>query len=239
MNEIKILEAKYAYGSQFAMENRHAEAYSLMVDCLAKDEQEKKELFNAATNIPCVKNKVDWAMRWINSDAPFSQRLFAFCIVEGVFFSGAFASIFWLKEKNVMPGLCKFNKFISRDEGMHVDLAILFYSMLEYKLDKHTVEKIMKQAVDIEKEFIIESIPCRLLGMNSDLMSQYIEFIANGLLNKLGYESIYNVKKNPLDFMDKISMQTKENMFEGRVDEYQISHIFDKGTHEFDIITDF
>jgi ribonucleotide reductase beta subunit family protein with ferritin-like domain len=238
MKEIQPIEAKFAYGSQYAMESRHSEAYSLMIETYVKDVQEKNKLFNAIKTIPCVKEKADWAFKWIDSDAPFNQRLFAFCIVEGVFFSGAFASIFWLKEKNLMQGLCKFNKFISRDEGMHVDFAILLYSMLNKKMTQKTAHQIMKEAVEIEKKFITESIPCKLLGMNSEMMSEYIEFIANNLLDQLGYKKIYKIKKNPLDFMEKISMQTKENMFEGRVDEYQMAHISDKSTG-FSISTDF
>lgn len=242
MKEIKLTEAKCAYGAQYAMESRHGEAYSLMIETYVKDISEKARLFNAVKEISCVKKKADWAFKWIQSDAPFRQRLFAFCIIEGVFFSGAFAAIFWLKDRNIMPGLCKFNKFISRDEGMHVDFAILLYSMLNVKMDEKMVHQIMKEAVDIEKEFIIESIPCRLLGMNSDLMSTYIEYIADGLLDQLGYNKIYNIKNNPLDFMEKISMQTKENMFEGRVDEYQNSHIFNNAVdndENFNLSNDF
>lgn len=242
MKEIKVCEARMAYGSQYAMENRHSEAYSLMIDTYIKNPVEKKKLFNAVEEIPCVKRKADWAFKWIESNAPFRQRLFAFCIIEGVFFSGAFAAIFWLKDKNVMPGLCKFNKFISRDEGMHVDFAVFLYSMLNVKMDETVAHTIMKEAVDIEKEFIIKSIPCRLLGINSENMSKYIEFIADNLLCDLGYNKIFNVKKNPLDFMEKISMQTKENMFEGRVDEYQNSHIFNntqQDDDDFSISNDF
>ena len=234
MKEIKPTEAKYAYGSQYAMENRHSEAYSLMIDTYVKDPAEKRKLFNAVEEISCVKKKADWAFKWIESDAPFRQRLFAFCIIEGVFFSGAFAAIFWLKDKNVMPGLCKYNKFISRDEGMHVDFAVFLYSMLNVKMEESVAHNIMREAVEIEKEFITESIPCRLLGLNSDSMSRYIEFIADKLLQDLGYGKIFKIKKNPLDFMEKISMQTKENMFEGRVDEYQNSHIFDNRTKDED-----
>lgn len=238
MNDIQIPEVQFAYGQQYAMENIHSEAYSLMIDTYIKDETEKNKLFNAVEEIPCIKKKADWAFKWIESDAPFSQRLFAFCIVEGVFFSGAFASIFWLKDRNLMSGLCKFNKFIARDEGMHVDFAILLYSMLNNKLDEKIIHSIMKEAVEIEKEFIIESIPCSLIGMNSSIMSEYIEFIANELLIELGYKKLYKISKNPLDFMEKISIQTKENFFEGRVDEYQLSHISNEN-NKFEINNDF
>lgn len=228
MKEVQILEAQICYGSQFAMENRHAEAYSLMIETYIKDNLEKDKLFNAIEEIPCIKKKADWALRWIESDAPFAQRLVAFAIVEGVFFSGAFASIFWLSDRNMMPGLCKFNKFISRDEGLHTDFAVLLYSMLNNKLDQDTIHAIMLEAVNIEIEFIVDSLPCKLIGMNSTLMSEYIKFVADRLLVQLNYERLFNVKKNPLDFMEKISMQNKENMFEGRVDEYQSAHIFNQ-----------
>lgn len=240
MNEVQPTEAKFVYGSQYAMENRHSEAYSLMIDTYIKEPTEKNKLFNAIEEIKCIKKKAEWAFKWIKSDAPFRQRLFAFCIVEGLFFSGAFAAIFWLKDKNIMPGLCKFNKFISRDEGMHVDFAVYLYSLLNTKMEEKIAYDIIKEAVEIEKEFIIESIPCRLLGINSDSMSEYIEYIADKLLQDLGYNKIYKINKNPLDFMEKISMQTKENMFEGRVDEYQNSHIFDKKENDnFEISNDF
>jgi ribonucleoside-diphosphate reductase beta chain len=242
MNEVKVSEARFTYGAQYAMEQRHSEGYSLMIETYVKDPHEKEKLFNAVEKINCVKQKADWALKWIDSTAPFSQRLFAFCIVEGLFFSGAFAAIFWLKEKNKMEGLCKFNKFISRDEGMHVDFAIYLYTKyIKNRLNEKIIHNIMLEAVNIEKEFIIESIPCRLLGMNSDLMSKYIEYIADDLLVQLGYNRLYNVKKNPLDFMEKISMQTKENMFEGRVDEYQNSHIFNQKDkiNDFNLSEDF
>jgi ribonucleotide reductase beta subunit family protein with ferritin-like domain len=240
MKDIDIPEVKCVYGSQYAMENRHSEAYSLMIDTYIKDPVEKAKLFNAIIEIPCVKQKADWAFKWITSDDSFSQRLIAFCIVEGLFFSGAFASIFWLKDKNVLQGLCKFNKFISRDEGMHVDFAILLYSKIIMKVESKVINEIMREAVEIEKNFIIESIPCRLLGINAQLMSNYIEFVADNLLVQLGYQKIYGTHINPLDFMEKISMQTKENMFEGRVDEYQNSHIFNQSSkNDFDLSTDF
>jgi ribonucleotide reductase beta subunit family protein with ferritin-like domain len=240
MKDIDIPEVKCFYGSQYAMENRHSEAYSLMIDTYIRDPVEKTKLFNAITEIPCVRKKAEWAFKWIASDASFGQRLIAFCIVEGLFFSGAFASIFWLKDKNVLQGLCKFNKFISRDEGMHVDFAMLLYSKLVTKVELKVVHDIMSEAVEIEKNFIIESIPCRLLGINAQLMSQYIEFVADNLLIQLGYPKIYGSHRNPLIFMEKISMQTKENMFEGRVDEYQNSHIFNYSSNlEFDLSTDF
>lgn len=239
MQEIKILEARIAYGYQFMMENIHAEAYSLMIDTYIKDSLEKDKLLNAISTVPCIKEKADWAFKWIQSDAPFCQRLVAFAIVEGIFFSGAFAAIFWLKDRNLMPGLCKFNKFIARDEGLHTEFACLLYSMLECKLEQDIIHQIIVDAVIIEKKFITESLPCNIIGINADLMKQYIEFVADRLIVQLGYDRIYNVKKCPLEFMENISMQTKENMFEGRVDEYQNAYVFGKKHDDFSITEDF
>ena len=234
MNDVKPLEARFAYGAQYAMEQRHSEAYSLMIETLIKDPNEKKKLFNAVKEIKCVKKKADWAFKWIESNVPFSYRAIAFCIVEGIFFSGAFAAIFWLKERNLLPGLCDFNNFISRDEGMHVDFGAFMYSELRDKMDDKKVYEIIKEAVDIEKEFITESLPCNLLGINSDSMSKYIEFVADKLLYDLGYNKIFNINKCPLEYMEKISMQTTKNFFESRNDAYQNSHIFDTSTkHDY------
>jgi ribonucleotide reductase beta subunit family protein with ferritin-like domain len=237
MNEVQPPEVRCAYGFQFAMENIHSEGYSLQIDTYVKDPVEKEHLLNAMETIPCVKEKADWAMKWINGTEPFGQRLIAFAIVEGIYFSGSFAAIFWLQDRNLMPGLCKFNKFIARDEGMHTDFACLLYSMVIEKMDQQTIEQMVREAVTIEKNFITESLPCNLIGINAELMKEYIEFVADRLVVQLGYERIYNVTKCPLEFMEKISMQAKENMFEGRVDEYQNAHIF-KSKEESQFIID-
>lgn len=238
MKEIEIQEIRFVYGQQYAMENIHSEAYSLMIETYVDDVIEKDKLYNAVKRIPSIKKKKDWAFKWINSTASFCQRLYAFSIVEGVFFSGAFASIFWLKDRNLMPGLCKFNKFIARDERMHVDFAIYLYKMSSNKLDEKTVHNMMLDAIDVEKDFIIESIPCSLLGMNNTEMVKYIKYVADQLLIELGYNQLFNINVNPFDFMEKISIQTKENMFEGRVDEYQMSHISDNNKN-FDLNENF
>lgn len=227
MNEIQILEIRFMYGYQYMMENIHSEAYSLMIETYIKNVEERNKLYNAVKEIPCIKKKKDWAFKWIESDAPLIQRLFAFCIVEGVFFSGAFASIFWLKNRNKLRGLCKFNKLISRDEGMHVDSAILISKKSNNKLDEKIAYEMMNEAIEIEDDFITVAIPCALLGINSEKMKEYIRYVADQLLIELGYNQLFEINKNPLDFMEKISIQTKENMFEGRVDEYQSSHVAD------------
>ncbi len=228
IKEIQPLEAKYAYSTQHCMEQRHSEAYALMIDTLIKDSVEKDKLYNAVSEIPCIKKKADWAFKWVESDVPFCYRSVAFSIVEGIFFSGSFASIFWLKERNILPGICNFNNFISRDEGMHVDFSVYIYSQLQQKMPEDKIHEMFKEAVDIEKEFITEALPCFLLGINSDSMCRYIEYVADKLLFDLGYKKIYNVNNCPLDYMQKIGMQTTTNFFESRVDSYQNSHIFDK-----------
>ncbi len=231
LNEVKILEAKFFYGFQMAMENIHSETYSLLIDTYFKDPVEKHESFNAIQYIPCIQRKSNWAFKWINdTDSCFAQRLIAFAIVEGVFFSGAFCSIFWLKERGVMPGLCFSNELISRDEKLHVEFAVLLYSMIKNKLSQDTVHNIMKEAVEVEKNFIIESIPCAMLGMNQDLMSVYIEFVADRLLTQLGYEKIWN-SANPFPFMQRISIETKTNFFEARVSEYSKANVGGKQDH--------
>jgi ribonucleotide reductase beta subunit family protein with ferritin-like domain len=218
--EVQIREAITTYNWQMAIENIHSEVYSLMIENLIKDENEKNKLFNAIEEYECIKKKALWAKKWIESDADFSQRLIAFAIVEGVFFSGSFCSIFWIKKKNLMPGLCDSNEFIARDEGMHTDFAILLYSKITNKLDQNTVHKMFIEAVEIEKEFICESLPCSLIGMNNELMSQYIEYIADRLLLELKYEKIWGTI-NPFDFMESISMEGKTNFFESRPTQYQ------------------
>lgn len=225
INEVQPLEAKYFYNFQEAIENIHSEVYSLLIDTYIKDPKEKNETFNAIENSPAIKNKADWCMRWINDhEAPFAQRLIAFAIVEGVFFSGSFCAIFWMKEKGKMPGLCFSNELISRDEAMHVEFAVLLYSYIKNRLPEETVLSMMKDAVDVEKDFIVASMPCALLGMNSDLMSTYIEFVADRLLTQLGYEKIFNAH-NPFPFMERISIETKSNFFESRVGEYAKANV--------------
>lgn len=225
INEIQPLEAKFVYTFQEMMENIHSHMYSLLIDTYIKDPIEKNESFNAIEYNPTIKAKADWCFKWINDyDSSFQQRLIAFAIVEGVFFSGAFCSIFWIAEKNKMPGLCASNSLISRDESLHVEFATILYSMINNKVDKNIVYDMFKDAVKIEQEFIINSIPCNLIGMNSELMSQYIEFVADRLISQLGYEKIFNTK-NPFAFMDRISIETKSNFFETRVTEYSKANI--------------
>jgi ribonucleoside-diphosphate reductase beta chain len=218
--EVQYTEAKFFYGFQIAIENIHSETYSLLIDTYIKDTKEKNHLFNALDTLDCVKKKADWALRWIDK-GNFAERLVAFAAVEGIFFSGSFCSIFWLKKRGLMPGLSFSNELISRDEGLHCDFACLLYNNhVVNKLDKEEIKKIIIDAVDIEKEFVTDALPVRLIGMNSDLMQQYIEFVADRLLQELGNEKVYNVS-NPFDFMEMISIQGKTNFFEKRVAEYQ------------------
>tara|TARA_Y100001970_G_scaffold291000_2_gene426632 strand:- start:7562 stop:8458 length:897 start_codon:yes stop_codon:yes gene_type:complete len=220
MSEIKVPEALAFYSFQNAIETVHSETYSLLIDTYIKEEEEKNRLLNAVETIPCVRKKADWAIKWIESDKDnFATRLVAFACVEGIFFSGAFCSIYWLKERGVMHGLTFSNELISRDESLHTEFAILLYSHIVNKLSEEQVHNIIKDAVVIEKEFIIDSLPCRLLGMNSDLMSQYIEFVSDRIVVQLGYNKIYNVS-NPFDFMDRIGLEDKQNFFEVRVSNY-------------------
>mgnify|MGYP006247526835 FL=1 len=220
LSEVQYTEAKFFYGFQIMMENIHSETYSLLIDTYIKDTKEKNYLFNAIETFDPVKKKADWAMRWIENGT-YAERLIAFAAVEGIFFSGSFCSIFWLKKRGLMPGLTFSNELISRDEGLHCDFACMLYNNhLVNKLPKEQVQKIIADAVEIEKEFVTESLPVRLIGMNSDLMSQYIEFVADRLLTELGNEKIYNTA-NPFDFMDMINLQGKTNFFEKRVGEYQ------------------
>ena len=220
LSEVQYTEAKFFYGFQITIENIHSETYSLLIDTYIKDTAEKNHLFNAIDTLECVKKKADWALRWIEKGS-FAERLVAFAAVEGIFFSGSFCSIFWLKKRGLMPGLSFSNELISRDEGLHCDFACLLYTKhLINRLSKEQVQQIITDAVEIEKEFILEALPVKLIGMNSDLMSQYIEFVADRLLLELGNEKVYNVS-NPFDFMEMISIQGKTNFFEKRVGEYQ------------------
>jgi|UniRef100_A0A6C0CYN5 ribonucleoside-diphosphate reductase subunit M2 len=223
MGEVQLSEARAFYGFQIAMENIHSESYSLLIDTYIKDREEKMTLFKAIDNFPCIKKKADWAIKWIQDKrSSFATRLIAFACIEGIFFSGAFCSIFWLKKRGLMPGLTFSNELISRDEALHTEFAILLYSKLNKKVNKTRVMEIIKEAVEIEKEFISEALPCRLIGMNGELMCQYIEFVADRLSLQLGYDKIYN-KSNPFDFMDMISIEGKTNFFEKRVSEYSLA----------------
>ena len=238
-NEVQLLEAKFFYGFQIAVENIHSETYSLLIDTYVKDKRKKDKLFNAIETIPSVKKKADWALKWINDkDATFGTRVIAFAAVEGIFFSGSFCSIFWLKKRGLMPGLCHSNELISRDEGLHTEFAVLMYSMLKEKPSKDIILKIIKEAVELEKEFITESLPCDLIGMNKNLMKQYIENISDRLLLMLGLEKIYHAE-NPFEWMELISVQGKTNFFEKRVGEYANIAKSDKEENVFSIDGDF
>ena len=222
MTEIQLPEARAFYGFQIAMENIHSETYSLLIDTYIKDETEKDKLFNALSNFPCISKKADWALKWMNPENNFAKRLVAFACVEGIFFSGAFCSIYWLKKRGLMPGLTFSNELISRDEALHTEFAVYLYNKLIHKLSKDEIKNIIMDAVCIEKEFINDSLPCRLIGMNSILMNQYIEFVADRLLLQLGSDPVYKVI-NPFDFMEMISLEQKTNFFESRVSEYALS----------------
>ena len=220
VNEVQYAEAKFFYGFQIMMENIHSETYSLLIDTYVKDEAEKTELFTAIDVFPAIKKKADWALKWIESDS-FAERLIAFAAVEGIFFSGSFCSIFWLKKRGLMPGLTFSNELISRDEGVHCDFAVHLHNHhLINKVPKERIREIIVNALDIEREFITESIPVSLIGMNATLMTQYLEFVTDRLLVELGCEREYNTA-NPFDFMDMISLQGKTNFFEKKVAEYQ------------------
>ena len=223
MSDVQLAEARAFYGFQMAMENIHSETYSILIDSYIRDDEEKTRLFEAIDHFPCIKKKADWAQKWIkDSRANFATRLIAFACVEGIFFSGAFCSIFWLKKRGLLPGLTFSNELISRDEALHTEFAILLYSKLGKKVSKARVTEIIREAVDIETEFICDALPCRLIGMNSDMMIQYIQFVADRLSVQLGYEKIYNTP-NPFTFMEMISLQSKTNFFEKRVSDYALA----------------
>ncbi len=231
VNEVQYSEAKFFYGFQIMMENIHSETYSLLIDTYVKDEKEKANLFNAIETFPAIKKKADWALKWIESPS-FAERLIAFAAVEGIFFSGSFCSIFWLKKRGLMPGLTFSNELISRDEGMHCDFAVhLHENHLINKVPKERIKEIIVDALNIEREFITESLPASLIGMNAKLMSQYLEFVTDGLLDDLGCEKVYNTA-NPFDFMDMISLQGKTNFFEKRVGDYQKAGVMNKEVDE-------
>ena len=239
-NEVQCREAIIAYQFQIMMENIHSEVYSLQIDNIVRNKERKDKLLNAVKEFDCIRKKAEWAFKWIDDEkSSFGQRLIAFAIVEGVFFSGSFCSIFWLKKKNIMPGLCDSNELISRDEGMHTDFACLLYSMIQNKLDFSVVRSMFEEAVEIERQFICESLPCSLLGMNSNLMTEYIKFVADRLLLTLGYDKIYG-SKNPFDFMESISMEGVTNFFESRPTQYQKSSVLNQALeNQFDLSDDF
>ena len=238
MSDVQLSEARAFYGFQIAMENIHSEVYSLLIDTYIKDEVDKNRLFTALNTFPCIAKKGDWARKWIGDKrSSFAVRLIAFACVEGIFFSGAFCSIYWLKKRGLMPGLTFSNELISRDEALHTEFAVLLYSKLQKKVKKQRVLEIIKEAVTIEQEFICEALPCRLIGMNSNMMSRYIEFVADRLVVQLGHEKIYN-SANPFDFMEMISIEGKTNFFEKRVGEYALA-TQDRTDDMFDMNADF
>lgn len=239
-SEVQLAEARCFYGFQIMMENIHSETYSLLIDTYIKDSKKKSHLLNAVHTIPAVKKKADWAMNWIaNKTAPFAMRVLAFAAVEGIFFSGSFSAIFWLKKRGLMPGLTFSNELISRDEGLHTDFAVLLHHKLKRKLPQEIAHSILREAYEIEAEFITDSLPCRLIGMNSDLMKQYIRFVTDHLLESLGYDKIW-CEENPFDFMENISLKGKTNFFEKRVAEYQKARVGNTADeNQYEITDDF
>lgn len=238
LSEVQYAEARCFYGFQIMIENIHSEVYSLLIDTYITDSAEKDYLFNAVETVPAVKKKAEWAIRWIKSPE-FTERLIAFAAVEGIFFSGSFCSIFWLKKRGLMPGLSFSNELISRDEGMHTDFACLLYrNHIQNKLSRERVMEILGSALEIEKEFISEALPVRLIGMNADLMKEYLEFVTDRLLVTLGYEKEYGTK-NPFDFMENIALEGKTNFFEKRVGEYQKAGVLNKSNESFSMDADF
>jgi ribonucleotide reductase beta subunit family protein with ferritin-like domain len=229
--DVKIREAIVCYDFQKMMENIHATTYSLQIENIIKDPEEKDKLFRAVENFDCIAEKANWALQWIESEENYAHRLIAFAIMEGVFFSGSFCAIYWLKKRNIMPGLCNSNELIARDEGSHASFAVLLYSKLKNKVSEQEVHQMFEEAVEIETKFICESLPCSLLGMNAELMTQYIKFVADRLLTDLGYNKIWNTT-NPFDFMESISLEGKKNFFEGRPTQYQKSSVLNKTKDE-------
>jgi len=238
MSDVQVSEARAFYGFQIAMENIHSTTYSILIETYIKEKEVKHKLFNAISNFPCIKKKSDWAQKWIHDKrSSFATRLVSFACVEGIFFSGAFCSIFWLKKRGLMPGLTFSNELISRDEALHCEFAVLLYSKLIKKMDKTRIHEIIKEAVEIETEFICDALPCRIIGMNAELMTQYIQFVADRLCVQLGYKKIYN-GRNPFDWMEMISLESKTNMFEKSISEYALANktISD---NDFEFINDF
>ena len=234
MSDVQLSEARAFYGFQIAMENIHSQTYSLLIETYIKNEDEKMRIFQAIDHFTCIKKKSDWAQKWIKDNRTgFATRLVAFACVEGIFFSGAFCSIFWLKKRGLMPGLTFSNELISRDEALHCEFAILLYNKLVKKMPKNKIHELIKEAVDIETEFICEALPCRLIGMNSKMMTQYIQFVADRLCLQLGYDKLYDVT-NPFDFMELISLEGKTNFFERVVSDYSLANkTVDENTFEF------
>jgi len=238
MNDVQVSEARAFYGFQIAMENIHSQTYSLLIETYIKDNEEKDKLFRALENFECIKKKGDWAQKWIKDNrSSFATRLIAFACVEGIFFSGAFCSIYWMKKRGLMPGLTFSNELISRDEALHCEFAVLLYSKLVNKVKKSRVYEIIKEAVEIEMEFICQALPCRLIGMNSQMMTQYIQYCADRLCVQLGYDKIYNVS-NPFDFMELISLEGKVNFFEKYNDSYALA-TKTKDDNTFELSEDF
>ena len=239
MGEVQLSEARAFYGLQIAMENIHSIMYSTLIESYITDKTEKLRLFNALNEFPCIKKKADWAIKWINDKrSTFATRLIAFACVEGIFFSGAFCSIFWLKKRGLMPGLTFSNELISRDEALHTEFAVLLYKKLQKQLKRQRLEEIIKEAVEIEKEFICEALPCRIIGMNQMMMSQYIEFVADRLLLQLGGDKVYNTQ-NPFDWMESISLDGKTNFFEKVVGEYSLATKIENVDNAFEFSDDF
>lgn len=242
-NEVQIAEARSFYAFQSAMEAIHSEMYSILIDTYIKDTEHRNKLFKSLDNYPCIAKKARWAQKWmgknngLNTDNSFAQRLVAFACVEGIFFSSSFASIYWIKKRGLMPGLTLSNEFISRDEALHTEFAILLYSKLKKKVNKKVICDIIKDATEIEKEFITDALPCRMIGMNAKLMTQYIEFVADRLSLQLGYDKIYH-SQNPFDFMELISVETKVNFFERTNSEYSLTNCM-KDADVFDFSTEF
>lgn len=225
INEIQVPEAKFFYGVQMMMETVHSEMYSLLIDTYVADRTEKLEILRSIQTVPCIQKKADWALQWIsNEEADFPTRLLAFAAVEGIFFSGAFCSIFWLKQRGLMPGLCASNEFIARDEGLHTEFACLLYSKCKHRLSTERAHSLIRDAVQIENEFITEALPCSLIGMNAARMSEYIQFVADRLLVSLGYERLWGMQ-NPFPWMERISLEGKDNFFEKRVTNYQMAGV--------------
>lgn len=237
INDVQVAEVRAFYGFQIAMENIHSEVYSMLIDTYINDSVEKTRYFHAIENYPCIKKKADWAQKWIaDNRSSYATRLVAFACVEGIFFSGAFCSIFWLKKRGLMPGLTFSNELISRDEALHTEFAILLYNKLQKRINKNRIYEIIQEAVEIEKEFICEALPCRLIGMNAQLMEQYIQFVADRLCLQLGYDKIYNVT-NPFDFMELIALEGKANFFERKVSDYALATKSTDGA--FELTNDF
>ena len=235
MTDVKLPEARAFYGFQIAIENIHSIMYSQLIETYIKEPKQKAVLFNALDNFPCIRKKGDWAMKWINdSESDFAKRLVAFACVEGIFFSGAFCSIYWVKKRGLLPGLTFSNELISRDEALHTEFAVLLYSKLDDKLEDDVIREIIEEAVAIEKEFICDALPCNLIGMNNTLMSKYIEFVADRLALQLGIDKIYKTA-NPFDFMELISIEGKTNFFEKRVGEYALATKLDNNDDAFDL----